>query len=64
MSAARDDGAAYAPPIGDGSQLAPTSPRGGWLERYEQLVGARTLRALEALARKLKGHTIVMVNTT
>ncbi|HEX3112088.1 MAG TPA: glycosyltransferase, partial [Candidatus Eisenbacteria bacterium] len=64
MSAARDDGATYAPAIGDGSQLAPTSPRGGWLERYEQLVGARTLRALEALARKLKGHRIVMVNTT
>ena len=64
MSAARDDSATYAPPIGDGSQLAPTSPRGGWLERYEQLVGARTLRALEALARKLKGHRIVMVNTT
>jgi trehalose synthase len=41
-----------------------TTPRGGWLERYERLLGARTLRALEALARRLKGHRIVMVNTT
>jgi hypothetical protein len=46
------------------TQLASETPRGGWLERYENLVGARTLRALEALARKLKGHKIVMVNTT
>jgi len=38
--------------------------RGGWLERYEHLVGSRTLHALEALARKLRGHRIVMVNTT
>jgi trehalose synthase len=41
-----------------------TTPRGGWLERYERLLGARTLRALEALARRLRGHRIVMVNTT
>ncbi|HEU5310825.1 MAG TPA: hypothetical protein VFV24_05170, partial [Candidatus Eisenbacteria bacterium] len=41
-----------------------TTPRGGWLERYERLLGTRTLRALEALARRLKGHRIVMVNTT
>ena len=39
-------------------------PQGGWLERYEHLVGSRTLHALEALARKLRGHRIVMVNTT
>ena len=38
--------------------------RTGWLERYERVVGAETLRALEALARKMKGHRIVMVNTT
>jgi len=37
---------------------------GGWLERYAQLVGPGTLRALEALARKLHGHRLVMVNTT
>jgi len=37
---------------------------GGWLERYAQLVGSGTLRALEALARKLHGHRLVMVNTT
>jgi trehalose synthase len=39
-------------------------PQGGWLERYEHLVGSRTLHALKALARKLRGHRIVMVNTT
>jgi len=39
-------------------------PQGSWLERYEHLVGSRTLHALEALARKLRGHRIVMVNTT
>jgi trehalose synthase len=37
---------------------------GGWLERYAQLVGPGTLRALEGLARKLHGHRLVMVNTT
>src|SRR5882762_11497030 len=36
----------------------------GWLHRYAHLVGPGTLRALEALARRLKGHRIVMVNTT
>ncbi|HEV8128882.1 MAG TPA: glycosyltransferase [Candidatus Eisenbacteria bacterium] len=39
-------------------------PSEPWLSRYETLVGAGTLRALEALARKLRGHRIVMVNTT
>jgi trehalose synthase len=39
-------------------------PRGGWLDLYDRVVGADTLRALEALARRLKGHRIVMVNTT
>jgi trehalose synthase len=42
----------------------PPPPPGGWLARYESVVGAPTLRALEALARKLQGHRIVMVNTT
>src|SRR3989454_390191 len=36
----------------------------GWLHRYERVVGPDTLRALEAIARRLKGHRIVMVNTT
>ena len=40
------------------------TPPGGWLARYETVVGAGTLRALEGLARKLRGHRIVMVNTT
>ena len=39
-------------------------PTEQWLSRYETVVGAGTLRALEALARKLRGHRIVMVNTT
>ena len=39
-------------------------PPGGWLERYAQVVAPGTLRALEALARRLRGHRIVMVNTT
>lgn len=40
------------------------APAGGWLAKYEPVVGSGTLRALEALARRLKGHRIVMVNTT
>src|SRR2546427_4812750 len=44
--------------------MSETPPRTGWLERYERVVGSETLRALEALARKLKGHRVVMVNTT
>ena len=36
----------------------------GWLHRYERVVGSDTLRALEAIARRLQGHRIVMVNTT
>jgi trehalose synthase len=36
----------------------------GWLPRYANVVGPSTLRALEALARRLRGHRIVMVNTT
>ena len=43
---------------------AAPAPPGGWLARYESVVGSGTLRALEALARRLKGHRIVMVNTT
>jgi len=43
---------------------APDPPAGSWLERYAQVVGPGTLRALEALARKLRGHRLVMVNTT
>jgi len=48
----------------DAGAGAESPPQGGWLERYEHLVGSRTLHALEALARKLRGHRIVMVNTT
>jgi len=47
--------------------LAPTGAaqaRTGWLERYERIVGHETLRALQALARKMRGHRIGMVNTT
>jgi trehalose synthase len=36
----------------------------GWLPRYAEVVGPSTLRALEALARRLRGHRVVMVNTT
>lgn len=36
----------------------------GWLARYADLVGSDTLHALESLARRLRGHRIVMVNTT
>jgi trehalose synthase len=46
------------------ARAAPPVPAGGWLSRYESVVGSGTLRALEALARRLKGHRIVMVNTT
>ena len=52
-----------APPRTETTAL-PGPPPGGWLARYESVVGAPTLRALEALARKLRGHRIVMVNTT
>jgi trehalose synthase len=48
----------------DPSRAAPDPPAGSWLERYAQVVGPGTLRALEALARKLRGHRLVMVNTT
>ena len=51
-----------------GGPVAPAAPPPaaptGWLERYEHVVGSETLRALRALARRLKGHRIVMVNTT
>jgi len=43
---------------------AAQTPAGGWLAKYEPVVGSGTLRALEALARRLRGHRIVMVNTT
>jgi trehalose synthase len=45
-----------APPTASGS--------GSWLERYATVIGAPALRALEATARRLRGHRIVMVNTT
>jgi trehalose synthase len=35
-----------------------------WLERYSRVIGTGALHALEALARRLRGHRIVMVNTT
>jgi trehalose synthase len=63
MSALRDD-----PRVRDESAEARVPfehpPAEPWLSRYEPVVGAGTLRALEALARKLRGHRIVMVNTT
>jgi len=42
----------------------PPAPADGWLSRYTHVVGPGTLRALEALAKRLRGHRIVMVNTT
>ena len=36
----------------------------GWLDRYARIVGDESLRALEAVARRLRGHRLVMVNTT
>ena len=36
----------------------------GLLERYAAVVGPGAVRALEALARRLRGHRLVMVNTT
>ncbi len=44
----------------------PARPPGGgsWLERYAAILGAPALRALEATARRLRGHRVVMVNTT
>jgi trehalose synthase len=46
----------------------PRPPEGeegaSWLARYEALLGSETLRALEALARRLRGRRVVMVNTT
>ena len=33
--------------------MAPQAPPGGWLARYGPVVGSGTLRALEALARRL-----------
>ncbi len=47
------------------SRPVPAPPQtDSWLRRYAQVVGDDTLRALEALARKLRGHRMVMVNTT
>ena len=45
---------------------APPAPpaSGSWLEGYARLLGPQTMRSLEALARRLRGHRIVMVNTT
>lgn len=35
-----------------------------WLDRYARVLGPGAMRALEALARRLRGHRLVMVNTT
>jgi trehalose synthase len=61
MSAVREPGAVSDPEARVPFEHPPSEP---WLSRYETIVGAGTLRALEALARKLRGHRIVMVNTT
>ena len=61
MSAVREPGALRDPDARVPFEHPPAEP---WLSRYETIVGAGTLRALEALARKLRGHRIVMVNTT
>lgn len=53
-----------APPPDPSRVAPPEPPAGSWLERYAQVVAPGTLRALEALARKLRGHRLVMVNTT
>jgi trehalose synthase len=42
----------------------PVSTEGGLLDRYSRLVGPDALRTLEALARRLHGRSVVMVNTT
>ena len=42
----------------------PAATGSGWLGRYERILGAQSMRALEALARSLRGHRVVMVNTT
>ncbi len=62
MSALRDDPSVRSEPAARVPFEHP--PAESWLSRYEPIVGAATLRALEALARKLRGHRIVMVNTT
>jgi len=61
VSAVREPGALRDPDARVPFEHPPAEP---WLSRYETIVGAGTLRALEALARKLRGHRIVMVNTT
>ncbi len=45
-------------------EMSAPAPGNGWLPRYAEVVGPSTLRALEALARRLRGHRVVMVNTT
>jgi trehalose synthase len=62
VSAVREPGALHDP--AEARMPFEHPPSEPWLSRYETLVGAGTLRALEALARKLRGHRIVMVNTT
>ena len=42
----------------------PAHHPGNWLERYAAILGAPALRALEATAHRLRGHRVVMVNTT
>ncbi len=51
-------------PIVVNAAVPEARPETTWLERYARIVGPETLRALGALARSLRGHRIVMVNTT
>ncbi len=41
-----------------------TDHAGSMLERYRAIVGDGPIRVLEALARRLRGHRLVMVNST
>jgi trehalose synthase len=43
---------------------ASSTSGGSLLDSYASVVGADTIRALEALARRLRGRRLVMVNTT
>jgi trehalose synthase len=52
------------PPHSGLTERLALAPQAGLLERYERLVGGANIRALQALARSLRGHRVVMVNTT
>ena len=47
-----------------GGALDPVTTETSLLDRYSRLVGPDAIRTLEALARRLHGRSVVMVNTT